>query len=761
MLNGRRFGRRSLLPVPNCDSLCPSETGAYCVKILAVRLLATFPACAILITFVPNTGSAAESGTAPVACPQPAVAAMILETPDRKDAPIMMRTEQFDAQREQYAQASGNVEIFRADQTFSTGVLRYAPSTRTVTVPGPLIYEDMQIHIEADSAFFRFEDNIGDFDKVRYSLVGSSANGIASEVQVSGGDRSYLRQLQFTTCPGEKPEWLLSARELELRHDEGIGIARGAKLRLLNVPVLYLPWMSFPIDDRRKSGFLYPHIGSANDIGLEFGIPYYWNIAPNQDATITPRYFTDRGLMLTGEYRFITRKTGGQLDFDVLPHDKKTSENRYHYHGRFDAALSPRWHGKLNIEQVSDNEYFQDFGASLALTSRQFLRSHAGLDSGGRYWIFSMLLDDFQVIDDSVNPRKEPYRRLPRIGFMLDAPLGRQGLQVALDSELVYFDRDTGITGARADFYPSLVWNEDRYWGFFRASAGYRYTSYNLDRHGLPGDESPDRGTGIISLDSGLYLEKLLKNGNRQTLEPRAFYLYVPFENQDDLPDFDTGEFTFGFAQLFHTNRFTGADRQTDANQFTLAVSTRTISAKTGREQWNLNFGQIFYFEPPRVMLDNSMPENLDTSPFIAEFNWQPLGRISARLGVQWSWEDSQLEVGAVGVAHTAKNGNRLGFEYRFRRDRLDQFDVRYYWPVNEQWQLFSRVNYSLRESDLLEALAGVEYESCCWAFRVAARRYHKDRSGGERDAIYFELRLKGLGSLGRRNPPLFYDLAD
>ncbi len=370
-----------------------------------------------------------------------------------------------------------------------------------------------------------------------------------------------------------------------------------------------------------------------------------------------------------------------------------------------------------------------------------------------------MLLDDFQVIDDAVNRRREPYRRLPRIGFMLDAPLGRRGLQVGLDSEVVYFDRSTGITGARADLYPSLSWNTLRYWGFFRASAGYRYTAYDLDLGGLPGDTSPDRGLGIFSLDGGLFFEREMGNGDIQTLEPRMFYLYVPYEDQASLPDFDTGEFTFGFAQLFHYNRYTGADRQTDANRITIAASTRSTDATSGNENWNLNFGQIFYLDPPRVSLPGETVERRDTSPFLAEFNWRPMARINGRVAVEWDWENSDLNVGAFGIGYRSDSGARVAFEYRYRRDRLDQFDMRWYQPLNERWKMFSRLNYSLQDSDLLEAAFGVEYESCCWAVRVVARRFLRDRKGGTREAIYLELRLKGLGSFGRSSPPVFYDL--
>jgi LPS-assembly protein len=618
------------------------------------------------------------------------------------------------------------------------------------------------MHISGTSAEYSFLNEHGRFTEVDYGLVGSSAKGSAAEIMVDSGNHSLLRELQFTTCPGEEPEWVLTAKELELIFDEGIGKARGAKLEFFDIPILYLPYMTFPIDDRRKSGFLYPLISTANDNGFEFSIPYYWNIAPNQDATITPRYITERGAVLTGEYRFITSRTGGALNFDYLPSDKKTRELRYHYRFNHDARLSRRWRSQVLVDRVSDDQYFQDFSNSLAAASRQYLRSKAGIYGGGHYWVFSVIADDFQVVDEAVDAFNEPYRRLPRIAFDLDRPLGLRGLRLQLDSELVYFDREVGTTGSRFDIYPRIEWDIGTNWGYIRPSAGYRYTSYELDWRGQPGDTSPSRGTEIISLDSGLFLERDNGKGHAQTLEPRLFYLYVPYKNQEGLPDFDSAPFTFGFSQLFHFNRFTGADRQSDANQLTLALTTRSFNQLAGRELWSLSFGQIVYFETQRVMpAVTGEPLDDSASPFIAEFVLHPTKRLSSRINAQWDWQNSEIDVAILGLTHTAANGLRLGAEYRYRRDSLDQFDIRYYQPINQSWRVLARVNYSLQDSDLLAAEAGFEYDSCCWALRFVGKRFLRNREGDHRDALYVQLMLKGLGNFGRRTAPLFYDLAN
>jgi LPS-assembly protein len=751
-----------LLPQAICDTLARSAYGAFYVNYFSGKLPVVPLVGCILLMSVSSAALASEEPGSPLACPDPAVAPVLAAPAGRALEPLTLRSRNFNAQYPDSAEAVGDVELWRGDQQLNTERLRYLPAGKIVQVPGPMIYRDTQILVTADQAEFNFLTNQAELSGVAYSLNGSTANGTAQEMLLDTGNRSFMRRMQFTTCPGARPEWLLTAKELEFRHAEGIGIARGAKLEFMDIPFLYLPWMSFPIDSRRKSGFLYPHASNANDNGFEIGIPWYWNIAPNRDATLTPRYFTDRGFMLTGELRNLSARSGSILEFDYLFDDRKTDRNRYHYTLHHDTAINRRWNSNVVVDRVSDDLYFQDFGLSLAQTARQYLRSRAGIDGGGRYWTFSLLADDFQVIDDSVAANREPYRRLPRIAYNLDRPLGRSGLQFVLESEVVNFDRQVGVTGFRSDFYPRLQWGMERYWGFLRSSLGYRHTAYQLDLDDVGGDSSPDRGTEIFTVDAGMYFEKTLASGQVQTLEPRVFYLYVPYENQDHLPDFDTAEFTFGFAQLFHTNRFTGADRQSDANRITLALGTRSLDPRSGRDRWSLNVGQIFHFDDLRVSLEpQAVPIGIDTSPLVAEFAWQPLTRFTGRIGVQWNWETRELDLGTFGVDYRSENGSRLGFEYRFRRDRLDQFDLRHHWTLNERWRALSRLKYSLEESDLLEAQAGIEYESCCWALRLIARRYLRSREGDERDALYIELNLKGLGSFGRQPPPLFYDEAE
>jgi LPS-assembly protein len=694
----------------------------------------------------------ASAGT----CPGFELAEAIPPAPDRDSSPIIIMARELDAAKQGEGEASGNVEFFRADQHIATERLLFDTQNQLVTVPGPIRYEDQQVWLQGDEARYSLLEESGYFSGVRFGLTGSSAHGSAEWAELEGGQTSRMYVLDYTTCPGEDPDWQIQMKELELNHDEGTGSARGAKLEFKGVPILYAPWFSFPIDDRRKSGFLYPRLGHNNDRGIEIGAPWYWNIAPNHDATLTPRWFSNRGFMLTGNYRFLTRRTNGHVDFDYMPDDDETGEERYHYLFRHNARPWRHWSTELVLEQVSDDRFFQDYGNGLRNTSRQFVRSSATLLGVGRYWNFQFMADDFQVIDESIEPGNEPYRRVPRIAFWADYPLGKSGLTFGLDSELVAFDRDVGVTGARLDLFPNIYWDRYNRWGFIKPRIGYRYTAYDLNYHNEPGDESPSRGAGIASLDAGLVFDRFTSDGGYQTLEPRLFYLYVPYEEQDDLPLFDTGEFTFGFSQLFNHNRFTGGDRLGDTNQLSLAVSTRKFDSNTGAASWSLDLGQIVYFDDRQVQIEEEPLDEEELSPFLAEFTWFFSPRISAMAGMQWSWDRNEFDVGTLGARYTGEYGQRVSFDYRYRTERVNQFDFRILWPIGERWTVLSRVKYSFDDDDLLEFQGGFEYESCCWAFRTVFRRYLKNRDGDYRDGFYVELNLKGLAGIGSGSRNIF-----
>jgi LPS-assembly protein len=648
--------------------------------------------------------------------------------------------------------ANNRVVVTRGDQRLETESLSYDPVSGVIDLPVLSIYTDAFIAIQAQQARVNIEESQGEFEVVDYRIAGAQGSGHATHVAMLNERSAKLKTFDFTTCDPNDPDWQLIADDVSLDLERSVGTARGARLMFKNIPLFYLPWFSFPLSDERKSGFLYPRFGASSADGLDISIPYYWNLAPNYDATVTPRWIQDRGAMLGTEFRFLKPNQSGQAVLDVLPSDNKTASNRYFASVDYQSRLGEQWSMTARLSRVSDAQYFLDLGGGLDATAIQYMPSDVMIRGRGERWSMSIAGDFFQVLDDRIPTQSEPYRRLPRILFSIDRPLG-QWLRLSADNELVYFQRDEGITGSRLDLYPSLSASHRQPGRFVRAEVGMRFTQYHLQD--APTDR-PSRTTPILSLDAGLVFERSLHKGLAQTLEPRIHYLYVPYEDQSDLPLFDTAPLTFGFAELFHSNRFSGADRQGDANQLTLALSSRTVDQQSGRERFAVNLGQILYFSDRRVALPGEPVANSSQSAFIAEANWSPAQAMALRAGLQWDSNESDLGLGYAGLRYRGEAGLQGELVYRFRQDLLDQMDARFRYPLSERLNLIGRSVYSFQDQQSLELLAGIEYESCCWAVRLTAREYIRDRAAAKQTAVFFELHLKGLGSLGRQPYPLF-----
>ena len=678
---------------------------------------------------------------------------------DRLTAPAEASADAFDVGDRRVFVLQGDVVLERADQRLAAQRLRYDAEAETFEADGPVQYQDRDLLLAAEHA----EGDLGAdrtlLTGIDYQLLSARGNGSAASAELVG-DTSDLAAVTYSTCDPGQRSWELAARQLDLDHAAGVGRARGATLRLGSVPVLYLPYLSFPIDERRRSGFLYPAIGHSEDTGVDLRIPYYLNIAPNMDATLTARILGRRGLMLGGEYRYLTRQHRGELEASWLPDDDVTGDDRGSLTFVHDGRLGRHWAVRANLNHVSDDRYFEDFGDSLAATSTSLLESRAGLYGRGRWWTASLQVQDWEVTDPFVDDRFEPFRRLPRALYDAEIPLG-DWLLAGIEAEAVAFDHEERPGGQRADLYPYLRAPIERAGWFLRPELGYRYTSYQLDREWAGegfADRSPTRGTGIFSLDTGLVFERPLRflgSPALQTLEPRLYYLYVPFEEQSDLPVFDTQELTFGLAQLFRSNRFSGADRQMDANQATLALSSRIYDAATGEERLALSLGQIRYFDAQQVQLPGRPELDFSGSPYVLDADLRLSRRWSLGVSQQWDPEDDATELSALRAQLRFAAGGVANLAYRYRRGSLEQVDGSWLVPLGAHWRVVGRWNYSLRDAATIEAFTGLEYEGCCYALRVLGRHYIRNREGEKNNALYVELELKGLGSVGRRTEEL------
>ncbi len=677
----------------------------------------------------------------------------------RESAPVLISAATAERDEKQVYRLAGGVTLSRADQRLETEALLYDGRARHFLAEQPLLYRDRNLAAASARGEGSLAEERAVLEAVRYELVGTRGSGEAARIRREPGEVSILEQVTFSTCDLDDRRWEFSAREIELDHASGWGEGRDLRLKVGGVPILWAPYWRFPLDDRRRSGFLTPVIGSSSNTGIDLTVPYYLNLAPNYDATVALRLIGGRGGMLMSEGRYLTRRERGEAEFTLLPDDRDFGARRWSWMILHDGRYGPGWNFHARLARVSDRNYFEDFGDSVTRTATRLLFSRAALERRFGPLRIELSADAWQVTDPLFPEGAEPYARRPRLWVE-----GRERLAGELESflaaEFVSFRKDGAVEGERADLVAGVAWNLERAFGFLRPEVAYRQTSYRLDR---PTDRSPQRGLPIVSLKGGLFFERDVALSGRRfqhTLEPRLHYLYVPFRDQDRLPVFDTAAPAFSAAQLFRTNRFVGADRQGDADQLAWMIDQRLIDEQ-GRERAAFSLGQIHYRRPPRVSLPAEPAPGPSRSPWIAELdlaldrNWRVV------LSEQWDAERDRSEFTAARIeyrtaaAREGRGGLVAALSYRFRRDFLEQYDFSLLLPFAEHWRGFARWNYSTRDRQTLEALAGVEYETCCTAWRFMARRYLRNVQGDFNNGIWLELELKGLGSLGRKAAPL------
>ncbi|MDO8827982.1 LPS-assembly protein LptD [Methylophaga sp.] len=680
---------------------------------------------------------------------------------------------------------TGKVDVRRGGQQLNANRATYNQTSGMVTAQGDVRLRDSQMSIFGDQAEWDLNEDRGTLIDAKYQMKQMNARGEATHVNRQGMQSTHLKNAIYTTCMEDDDFWKLKANEVDLDHEEGVGRAYGVVLRMMDVPVFYTPYISFPISDERKSGFLIPSIGNSNDTGFDVSTPYYWNIAPDKDATLTPRYMSDRGLMLIGEYRYLTSQSEGLIDAGFLANDNLRSDGdeinpnyndaRKHFSFQQEGRYARRWRTQVDYNYVSDRAYLEDFSGNLSLSSTTHLNRLLSVNYSGDIWRFGARVQGYQNLLEDV---QNPYQRLPQLTLNGLLPDQAYGLSYEFNSELTVFDHNELVTGQRLNMEPGVSLPMGTAGFFATPRVALKQSYYSLDnlRAQSQFDESSiSRTLPVVSLDSGLIFERPMSiAGNKmiQTLEPRAFYLYIPYRNQDDIPLFDTNLRTFGMGSMFSHDRFTGPDRIGDANQVTVGLTSRFINEETGREKLRMTLGQIQYFSDRKVNLRPDARETSSDSDYIAEAvasitqEWALAGQI------QWDPDTTQSSMSSLQLRYRSDDGGVFNIAHRYRRDDgenrfpLEQIDVSGSVPINDRWSVIGRYYRSLRDSTTLESLAGFEYHSCCWATRIVYRDYVKDTDfinnvnsgiGGENrtKAIYFEIELKGLGRFGKKSESL------
>lgn len=664
----------------------------------------------------------------------------------------------------------GNATLSWLDKRIVTDSATYRRDTGELSIEGALTLEGRGISLASESAEFDIDDDRISAGRTDYriDLPGRRATGAADRLASLPDGRFELEGATYSTCPADKLDWYIRANRLRLDTENGVGVATGLSLRFKGVPIFAVPAFSFPIGTQRKTGFLSPAIARSDDTGLELLVPWYWNIRPALDATFTPRLMTRRGLQLQSEVRYLNEQGRWSLDNEVLRDRDVGNDWRHFTRLQHLGAFGPRLRSRIDIAEVSDSDYFDDLGNSLRRARITHLERVAELAYESDTTFAFARLQDFQTVDllsvdgDDETPIEDrPYRRVPQLGVTTTSPYAPLGLTASMDGELVYFDRRDSVVGARIDLAPrlSLPLGGDAW--FFEPSIAHRATVYRLTDGPAERNGSAVRNVDTLSVDTGLFFDRVVNgSGTVQTLEPRLYYLKVPYVDQDDLPVFDASAFDFDFAQLFRENRYSGADRVADADQLSLALTTRVIDGDDGREALSASIGQILYFDEPRVALPDASfvtPQPLearDRSDLVAEIATRFDRAWLARGSLQWNPDRNETSRGSFLLSYRPGDDRIVNVGHRLvntgSRAETEQLDVSVRWPVGDAWRVSARWNYSLDADVSLESLLALEYDSCCYALRFAARRYIADDNEDHDTSVYLQLVLKGLAPLGQ-----------
>ncbi|MFJ5286339.1 LPS-assembly protein LptD [Pseudomonas sp. NPDC088429] len=714
--------------------------------------------------------------------------------------------------------------------------------------------------IVGDHADVQLDTGEAKVDNAEYVMHKSRIRGSALYAKRAENAIIRLKDGTYTTCEPNSNAWQLKGNNITLNPATGFGTATNVTLRVKDIPILYTPYIYFPIDDRRQSGFLPPTIGTGSDTGFLLVTPYYFNLAPNYDATLYPRYMSKRGMLVEGEFRYLTKSSEGQFGAAFLndeddDRDKQTDSKstRYMYNWQHKGGLDSRILTQVDYTKISDPYYFQDLDTDqIGVKSADYVNQQGSVTYRGDSYTARLNAQSYQL---ATVANTTPYDRLPQITFNGQLPVHPEGLQFDYETELVRFDRDlkTGnytdkdggpfnedgtvgtprldnnirgldrANGDRLNLKPGVSLPMNWTYGFLKPSLKYQYTQYQLDLDGtgksqiaqqtpeqdkLNGtfDSNQNRGVPIASIDSGLYFDRKTsyfgKNYN-QTLEPRLYYLYVPEKDQEDIPVFDTSEYTFNYASLFRDNRFSGADRVGDENKLSLGVTSRWIE-DDGFERQRISVGQALYFKDRKVQLPGISFADRDdaranVSPYALEYEyrWNRDWRTTA----DYNWDpDSRSPRSGSAMFHyqPEDNPNKIvNVGYRYRNDqvrydqntgkwtvgggdygtpgtpgyvkdyyKIQQHDFSVIWPIVPQWSAISRWQYDYNRNRTLEAFGGFEYDNCCWKLRLINRywvsydEFSQEAPQNEKGdhGVFLQIVLKGLGGLTGAKAESFLD---
>lgn len=669
----------------------------------------------------------------------------------------------------------GDVEIRYDALRLRTDSASLDEKTGEALLDGDVEFRRPGLLLEGARGRFNLNDRSAELRDARYVLYASGVHGSADVISYDGEHTLRVRRGRFTRCEPNAEAWALESRRLRIDEEKKRGTAVGAVLRLGGVPVFFVPYIRFPVTDERQSGFLVPEVGYSNDNGFDIALPYYFNLAPNYDATVTPRIMSKRGVLTEVELRDLTSFGHATVGGAYLPNDRQ-------FNGRvskddlkfidptadFDpgdrwlvvldqAARLGRMRTRVDYSSASDDDYFHDLGSGLSVSSQTALKRFEEVAYQRNDLQMRLYGESYQALEQDLD---DSYRRIPALGVTYLHALGGTPLAVGVDAEIARFDssgQDASgvdlVTGDRFHLVPRMTLGLERSFGHLRATVEELLTYYDLSDRPPGTKRSHERSLARSVVDGALVFERVGSHG-WQTIEPRIYYEFTEYEDQDQLPLFDTSTFTFGFDQLFRDNPFTGLDRIQDANNFSAGLTSRLISAD-GFERLTLNVGQLFYLNDRKVTLTPGGREDDHSSPLAGGVAWRPAGRFLISSGLVYDVDSGDADEAGFAFRYTPPGRRVLNLAYRHRTPSLDQADISFYSPISRRLRLFGRWNYDVERSQTIEAFGGIEFDACCWKLRVLARRLLRSSTVQDEfqydDGVFVQLILKGLAGIGGR----------
>ncbi len=714
----------------------------------------------------------------------------------RDEAPLDIDSNYAEIYENEIYSYTGNVEMNHADQRSVSNKATYDTVSETLDLQGSVYYSEDELALHSESASLNLASDQARLREALFISPATPLRGRAKTIYRESSSLSRYKGVAYTSCRPGNQDWVVHASELKMNKVSGQGSAKNAWLEFKGTPVFYSPYLSFPIDNRRLSGFLAPSFGNTQRAGFSLTTPYYWNIAPNYDATLRPRYLSKRGPVLGGNFHYLTEMTKGAAELEFMPHDSLRDKARYLAAINNITQFSPHIYSNMDLNYVSDKDYFSDLGNALSVsTYSSYLLSQANLGYANEGVALNAHVDNYQSIDKAITDASLPYRRLPQVNLNLNHAFNFMPLNTAMNTEYVYFQHDSVINGQRTNVRPSVSLPLQTTSTFLTPKLSLQHTQYLLSNPkggSILTADAPSRTLPIFSTDSGLYMEKSVDFANRSylhTLEPRLFYLYIPKDDQSNIPIFDTALYDFSFNSMFLENRFSGSDRVQDANQLTAAVTTRLVDAKTGREKLKLGVGEIAYFRDREVTLPGYPIETSQFSPLVTELNAELTDHISLSSGLQWDPHLNDIVRHKAMLHFINQPGEVVNLGYRYRKNTLIptvlgtrpydiiQSEASFHWPVYNDWSAVGKWTYSLLNNSTQESFFGLEKENCCWRFRVIGRRWINqinlnlnpnlqgpnvqslldvDATGTSQTGVFFQIELKGLTGVGEKLDEFF-----